>query len=390
MNATQNITGRIAEIIHGETDLPLHKVNWYRAKYGFEPLVELPLRERSHVAARVAKVREASPKGCCGNRARPTLIQRAIKLAEATARHIADDSAPTPPDALAFREQQCGSCPLNIDDECTVCGCPLQPNLLNQGKLRWRSEACPVGKWSRHNATYLPLVNPVRNLIFHVYPLNGAEWSWHWHLDQIRQHAALFNGRIVIAVVTGHNLAHPDHVKARLNGVPVEWIIRENSKLAETVTCLDLLRAVETTDPNTITLRGHTKGVTHKRDSVEQSWARMLWETMTNTDSVHDALASHIFAGVLKSHEPLVRRKPGDWFFAGSWYWFRSDIFQRDWQHTEPNRWWVEYWPGHVASNAEAACLLHDFTKSSVLDRTYWQQEIQPDWDAWREARGRQ
>ena len=385
----KQLTGRVAEIVNGETELPLEKVNWYRAKHGLEPFDELP--SRSMIIRTPKPIKQSKRCGTCGGgrpaRKRPTLAQRAAKLLEATARHVADDLVPTPPEALAFRERQCGNCPLMENDECTVCGCYLQPNMLNQGKLRWRSESCPAGMWHRHNATYRPLVNPVRNLIFHLYPLKEAAWNWKWHVGKIREHAALFNGQIVIAVVTGANLAPVSEVQSLLDGIPVEWIIAENSKQAETATCVDLLRAVKTDDPNTITLRGHCKGVTHTRDDVAQPWARLLWETCTDIDAVQDALASHIFAGPLKSHEPLVRRKPGDWFFAGSWYWFRSDVFQRDWTHTEPNRWYVEYFPGHVAANYEAACLCHDYTSSSVLDWQYWNEGIAPDWILWKEAR---
>lgn len=382
-----SLNGRKRDICQGVAGLPLETVNAYRERWGLAPLDELP--ERSAI------VREPKPRksgGCrtCGGgpRKKPNLLQRAANLAKATARHLADDSAPTPVEALAFREAQCAGCPLNVDDQCQACGCWLQPNMLNQGKLRWRSEACPAGKWHRHNETYRPLEDPVRNLIFHVYPLKGAEWNWHWHLSKIREHAGLFNGKIVIGIVEGNGLASPYEVQSRLSGIDnIKWLIRPNDKTAETVTAVDLLRAVKTDDPNTITLRGHCKGVTHRKDDVSQPWARMLWETCTDIGAVQDALASHVFAGPLKSHEPLVQRKPGDWFYAGSWFWFRSDIFQRDWQHTTPDRWFIEYFPSHVARSDEAACLCHDFAMTSVLDWDYWNNGVAPDWQLWQEAR---
>lgn len=336
-------------------------------------------------------------KQCCGSKRghapqpRKSLISRAFKLSQATARHLADDSAPTPPDALEFRESECHDCPLNVDRECRGCGCLLDPNWMNQGKLRWRSEACPAGRWARHNDTRRPLVNPTRNLIFHVYPLSGAEWNWHWHLGQIAKYAPLFNGKICIGIGTGSNLASPNVVQSRLAGVPVsDWVITPNTKqLAETSTFVDLLRCVKTDDPNSITFRYHTKGVTHRRDGVEQPWARLLWETNMDIPSVEDALASHVVAGSMLSREPLVKRnRGGDFFYAGSAYWFRSDVFQRQWDAYEKNRWFVEYWPGAVASQREAACLCHDFVEGSVLSKEYFEKEVMADWNMWRIARG--
>jgi len=324
-------------------------------------------------------------------RFRKSASNRRKLLSEATVRQLAADSTPTPPAILQFRDEVCSGCPLNVNRECGACGSPLDPIGVNPGKLRRRSETCHAGRWTRHTDTLRPLVNPTRNLIFHVYPLKGAEWNWHWHLEQIARYAEAFNGKICIGIGTGQNLASPDVVQSRLAGVPVsDWVIQPNNKqLAETSTFVELLKCVKTDDPNTITFRFHTKGVTHRKDGVEQPWARLLWETNMDIASVEDALASHTVAGAMLSHEPLVRRHSGgDFFFAGSAYWFRSDVFQRDWAHCEPNRWWVEYWPGAVAKQHEAACLCHDFTDGAVLSMDYFDSEVRKDWNLWRIARG--
>lgn len=402
MQECEHLVGRLRQICRGEAGLSLDAVNEYRNRRGIPSLPD----DHQLIAAPPRTTGQTSRTGCggCGAAkslpattraripARKSLVARVVKLAEAAKRHIADDSALTPDDALKFRETACADCPLNVDRECRGCGgCPLDPNILNQGKLRWRSEACPVGKWSRHNDRRRPLVNPTRNLLFHIYPLLGAEFNWHWHCEQIARYAPIFNGRIVIGIGTGPSLAPPEDVQARLSAVPVtDWIIRPNTKqIAETATFVDSLKCVVTNDPNSITFRFHTKGVTHRPDAVEQPWARLLWETNMDIPSVEDALASHIVAGSMMSHEPLVRRRNGgDFFYAGSAYWFRSDVFSRNWSASENNRWWVEYWPGAVAGSHEAACLCHDFAEGSVLSSEYFRKEVQADWDLWRIARG--
>lgn len=287
-------------------------------------------------------------------------------------------------DKRAFRLSKCVGCKLRSGETCGVTGKPFLP------AIKARDAACPVGKWSSQRAEYRPLIQPTRNLIFHVYPLLGAEWNWHWHFDKIAENAEKFNGVISIAIVTGPGLASPEIVKNRLSGVPVNhWIIEPNEKrLGETVTFTRLLETVETTDPNSITFRGHCKGVTHRRNGIEAPWANLMWDACMDIESAEDALASHVFAGPMKCHEPLVSKQRYRWFFAGTFFWFRNaDVFSRDWREMEQTRWFPEAWPGVIASNEESACLLHDFTDGSVLRPTYWHGVVVPSWDQWRAAR---
>lgn len=295
-------------------------------------------------------------------------------------------------DDLVFRKSQCESCPFFVDSTCKVCRTTIQDcEDCVSGKMFISGEKCPTGKWHRQKSGPLrrPLADPVRNLIFHIYPRIGAEWNWHWHIEQIKANSQLFNGKIAIGIVTGSGLASAETVKAKLSGVNVtDWVVKENTKqLAETATFTDLLSAVKTDDTNHVFFRGHTKGVTHPKGSTEQSWAKMMWQTCMDWPSVSDALQSHIMAGSLKSHEPLAKDIKDTFFYAGTFFWFRSDVFQRDWSYSEPNRWWAEYWPGHVCKTHEAACLCHDFMKGSVMSGRYWGHEVMPNWVTWERSR---
>jgi hypothetical protein len=105
--------------------------------------------------------------------------------------------------------------------------------------------------------------------------------------------------------------------------------------------------------------------------------------------SVEDALKSHLVACVLRSQTPLVQKKPGGWFAAGSAYWFRAkEAFERDWSWSENNRWCIEYWPGHVFTLQESACMFHDLTPSSVLRQQYFDDHVNPEFALWQQARG--
>ena len=320
---------------------------------------------------------------CCGKKKRTIASSTRTALLARQLQERTADATPATSAVVAHRQSVCASCPLNRNGMCEASSVAISETIHR------RADACLVGKWFPQNDSYRPLVNPTRNMLFHIYPLLGAEWNWQWHIDQIHRVAPLFNGRVAIGIAEGDGLARPEVVQAALNGVPVtDWVIRHNSKqLGETSTFVDLLSLVKTDDPNTITFRGHTKGVTHKRSGVEQHWARLMWATCMDLPSVDDALASHIMAGSMKCHEPLVARDRGNWFYAGTMFWAKSDVFTRNWSHSEPTRWWPEYWPGQVADEHEAACLCHDFTKSSVLNTAYWVDEALADFELWKSAR---
>jgi hypothetical protein len=218
----------------------------------------------------------------------------------------------------------------------------------------------------------------------------GAEWNWHWHIQKIREKSDLFNGKIAIGVTVSQYTSSIDDVKELFNGVPVsDWVVTENNNLAETLTFNKLLETIKNEDQNTVTLRGHSKGVTHKEGGFEQEWASLMWDTCLDWLSVEDALKSHSFAGPMKCHEPLFARQRYKWFYAGSFYWFRnSDVFSRDWRYESDKRWHSEEWPGLICSESEAACLCHDFASQRSFGPDYWRNHVVPDFYQWKTARG--
>lgn len=343
-------------------------------------------------ANRAASPRTASAKApCtgCNKSLAAKVMNRTAQLAASAVDFVRDGMH------IATEEQQqsrltiCEACPVYnagwCDDSKGGCGCNLSL------KVMARAAFCPQGKWFAHTDNYRPLVNPTRNLIFHLYPKRGAEWNWHWHLDQIRQHQDKFNGKIVIAVGVDSGTATIEEVQRLAEGIRVtKWIRADNTKaLAETHTHVAMMDEVKTDDQNSIVFRYHTKGVTKTPNAVEQRWAALLWQVNMDLPSVVDALASHMTCGAMRSLKPLVQKKPGDFFFAGSAYWFRAaDAFARDWTYTDSTRWWVEYVPCHLFNRHESACLMYDLTESSVIREDHFTTHIQPEWDRWKFARG--
>ena len=393
--------GRRKQICEGTVKLPATVINQYRVGWGLDelPAEQLPARATKRIQTN-GDAASRRPCSGCGGPPRKTksdesfaakIARRAQAIASAAVDFVGDGMTLATEKQQEFRKQQCDTCPINVngwcDDSRGGCGCFLAAKRLP------RAAACPLAKWSAHNDTYRPLSNPTRSLMFHLYPLKGKEWNWHWHVEQIRKHQDKFNGKIVIGVGLDKATATLKEVQAAFRGIKVdEWVVVDNTvALAETLTYVPMMRAVQTSDPNAILFRYHTKGVTKTPEAIEQDWARLLWEVNMDLPSVEDALASHLTCGAMRSMEPLVTGKRGDFFFAGSAYWCRAkETFNRDWQHTEHNRWWVEYVPGHLFARHESACMLHDLTLTSVIRKDHFDRHIRPEWEAWRLSRGLQ
>lgn len=382
----ESLKGRMKAICTGEAGLPEDVRKKYLAKWF--PNVAAIARSPRQSTPRG----KSGPSGCCGKKSR---VQRFVENTIARAEQLKNSAVDFFRDGMTIATEQQQTDRLKICEQCPVfnagwcdqakggCGCNLSL------KVKARAAFCPQGKWFAHTDNHQPLMNPVRHLTFHLYPLKGKEWNWHWHIDQIRKHQDKFNGKIIIGVSVDKSTASIEEVQRLFDGIRVtHWLRADNNKNAETNTHVEMLSLLQTTDENELIFRYHTKGVTHRQGSPEQLWAEIMWTGNMDLQSVDEALASHLVCGVMRSQTPLVKRKPGDFFYAGSAYWMRSkEVFERNWKHVENNRWWVEFVPCHLFSFAESACLFHDLVPSSVLRQSYFDEHVSPEWEKWKTAR---
>jgi len=78
----------------------------------------------------------------------PTLLRQAVNFGVAQVRHMLDGRRKVSDVIYASRLAVCSNCaskdPERLQCREKTCGCDLTI------KCRWASEACPLGKWSRH------------------------------------------------------------------------------------------------------------------------------------------------------------------------------------------------------------------------------------------------
>lgn len=78
----------------------------------------------------------------------PSLFQRVRTFAGALVGHVKDGMTKCSEDEIQARLAVCQSCPSFTGSHCKECGCACSAQSRFFNKLAWRSESCPLGKWS--------------------------------------------------------------------------------------------------------------------------------------------------------------------------------------------------------------------------------------------------
>ncbi|KKN40963.1 hypothetical protein LCGC14_0727950 [marine sediment metagenome] len=234
---------------------------------------------------------------------------------------------------------------------------------------------------------------PVRNLIYHVYPLRGSD-VWRWNVDMILQRISLFNGRRVVAIAVGDETESAEVVKDRFGSEVVEYMVFRNNKQAgEMSSFVPLLAQVESDDPNQVTFRAHAKCVV--RCQREKSphfldWAEMLYRTsLEDWLLVRQHLEAAAMTGSCRKFGQFAKRqKKGKPTYHGTFYWFRNCfVYSRDWQVVDTPRWGCESWPAKMFTKEETRCICLD-NAGNMCSTAYWKSTVKPAYDKWLRDRG--
>lgn len=200
------------------------------------------------------------------------------------------------------------------------------------------------------------------NLIYHVCPLrNNAIWQD--NLQQLLQRWGVFNGRKILAIATGDGLHCPEMVQLLINRPDAEYLLVPNDREVREVESFPaLLAAIQSTDPAEATFYAHSKG-NSTGDNVSGAWLwalAMYRHLLDQPQVIREALRTFAAVGTCKmvwpaghhgpypTQQPSVASQyvhlPGNWTFAGTFFWFRHDaIFTRNWSVAR-DRYAAEAW----------------------------------------------
>jgi hypothetical protein len=238
----------------------------------------------------------------------------------------------------------------------------------------------------------IPYGRPVvRNLLYHVGPFRG-NGIWQRNIEQLQKRMHLFNGRRVVAIVTGPRFDPPEKVQAAFGSDIHDYVILPNSEeLREVATFLPLMERIHSTARHETTFYAHTKGVTRPvNDGVSiHRWAEIMYETCLDYwPLVERALLSAPLAGSFKKTGWMFSGSRSAWHYSGTFYWLRSCmVFDRPhWRHLDQQWWGTESWPGLLCRADEAACLFHGKAPQSfdLYDLKYLREHVEPAYAQWK------
>ena len=261
-------------------------------------------------------------------------------------------------------------------------GCKRREALLNHW---FPKELPPIEK--------VDLSESNRHLMFHIWPIKDFG-AWQWNCDRLLEHAACFNGRRVVAIVTDDESEPAEAVREYLKDFTDEFLEFPNDpRLREVVTFVPMLERLEgLQSERDVTFTCHAKAVRHKLTPEQEGttifrWAGACYETMTHWEAVRPLLETNGTVGVFRRFNNVPDRKGfGVWHFSGAFYWFRNqDVFRRNWRYVPDRFYGTEAWPGLMFKTSESACVACD-NIGDLYNFEYWTKSIEPQLAMWRNS----
>lgn len=350
MISCEELVGRLREICEGRANLPLAKINAYRAAWGLAPLERFP-SNRPTALERVEIARQAPAKSCCGGR-------KSRGFGDVVSNVI----------SAVTGIQPCGTC---------------------KDRAAWLNHFFPA---SLPPIVPVELKSPIRHLTCHLWPVKSTG-AWQWNCDHLLQHAGLFNGRRIVAIAISKETDPPEVVQEYLKGFTDEFIVvKNNDKLREVTTWVPMLERLENYQSDQdVTFSCHGKGVRHKitpdnAGSTLFRWTSAMVETLLDHD-VTPLLETHAVVGSFRKASTPQNNSWGLWHYSGAFFWWRNkDVFSRNWRYVPQRFYGTEAWPGIMFRPDEAACVVGD-NIGDLYKLRYWEQEIEPQLAEWRAKR---
>src|SRR5262245_1274008 len=281
--------------------------------------------------------------------------------------------------------------------DCPSCGGRVRLKLLacdRHGNCTAERRAEGVA-WCPTCADYRPGPRPfagpvVRNLLYHVWPVKGRG-VWQRNVAQLLRRIDLFNGRKVVAVVTGRGADPAAAVRAAFWPHVREFIELPNDpRRRETQTWDALWSRVFTDDPDHVTFYAHSKGVRRHvgEETTIHRWADVMYESLLDYyPLVEEMLQRYPIAGSFKKNGQFFAESRGTFHYSGTFYWVRQCLAGPQ-EVAKVDRFWAgaETWPGVAWTPGEAGRVF--FERNDFMDlysADYWAREVAPEWERWKE-----
>lgn len=234
------------------------------------------------------------------------------------------------------------------------------PLMKDQRRLHAACQSAPKPQPNPYTDT------PTRNMIWHCWPVEG----WRKHIERIHDLAATCEGERIIGLSISPDSATADEVREILGG-GFTYLEFENkgrndaTGSGEVQTLRAALPLLDSSDPNSVTVYGHCKGVrSHTRTSeAVHLWCDLMWEMVAlNHAQADEAMqaGSQMF-GAFRTFGSAPLRPLNGWHYSGTFFQFRTASLLADGiPPVKGGYGGTEAWPGDCIPPQDAACIFAD------------------------------
>jgi len=222
----------------------------------------------------------------------------------------------------------------------------------------------------------------IRNLIFHLFPIEGPIWSW--HVEQLIRYKSVWNGKRVVVLALGAGTADETAVRRALGPLDAEILVRQNqSYRGEAAHFVEAISLLESVRPDETTFYAHAKGVSRtEREHWIRRWCDAMYRlNLGNVTAVDRHLLTKKAVGAFR----LIKNHSGSpWHYSGTFWWIRHDaLFAPGWDDVPGERYAVEGYPGRRVALEDSVSLTEDNVPAELLYNG-WVDE--PRIQAWEKA----
>lgn len=264
-----------------------------------------------------------------------------------------------------------------LNFQLTQSACLFFDNVTNlYDEAYWKNSITPeFEKWKAGRGASQPAPQPLadtmrRSLMFHCFPKIGANWQENC-LSTFR-YRNVFNGRILVSIVTGEGCEQPEIVAEWFQqfGPDIEIRYAENVPgEGINATFRDQLRAMQ--HETGIVFKAHTKGISHT--DTEPVWRdNMAWGCLSNIPLVEQKFREGFktfgtFRSTSRHGASVMGQTSGTWavpwpgwHYPGAFFWFDPKHIPESFFKLPSHHYENEAFPCHIGPMATAFNVMPD------------------------------